>query len=355
MQYITQDGLSLKDIILGLQAWLKYLLRKWIIVVLFGLIGAGLGLTYALINKPEYKAELTFVLEDSKSSGILSAYAGLASQFGLDLTNTGTSGVFSGDNIMEFLQSRLMVEKTLLSTIVVENKVISLADFYINIYELRKNWLKDEQLKDLHFPPSQDRGAYTRQQDSILNDIYTRISNDNLIISKPDKKLSFISVECSTRDEIFSKAFTERLVTEATGFFIETMTKRSKTNVDLLQSKADSLEELLNRKTYTVARARDLNLNPARQQATVETEVVTRDKLVLQTMYGEVVKNLELSKISMAQEMPLIQIVDSPILPLEKAKFGKLKGLILGGFVGGFLACLWLVIRKIYKGILADN
>ena len=356
MQYTTQQqGLSLKDIILGLQAWLRYLLSKWIAVLLCGLIGAGLGLTYALVNKPDYKAELTFVLEDnSRSGGLLGAYAGLASQFGLDLGNSG-SGVFSGDNILEFLKSRLMVEKTLLSPLLIENKPTSLADYYISIYEVRKKWKDIEPLKDLHFLPNQNRRSFSRMQDSVLNDIYTKILNDHLIITKPDKKLSFISVECTSRDEIFSKAFTERLVKEATGFYVETMIKRSKTNVDLLQAKADSIEDLLNRKSYIVAKARDLNLNPARQQATVETEVVARDKMVLQTMYGEVIKNLELSKMTMAQEIPLIQIVDMPILPLEKVKFGKLKGLILGGFLGGFLVSIFLIIRKLYKDILADN
>jgi len=354
MQYTQQDGISLKDILLGVQGWWKYLLSKWKIVLLCGLVGAGLGLTYSLIKKAEYKAELTFVLEDSKSGGILSSYMGLASQFGIDLGSGGSSGVFSGDNILEFLQSRLMVEKTLLTPVVVNNKHVSLADYYIDVYELREKWKENETLKGLHFTPNADRRACSRIQDSILNSIYIKIQKDHLLISKPDKKLSFISVECTSQDELFSKVFTERLVREATGFYIETMTKRSKTNVDLLQTKADSLQELLNRKTYTVARAKDLNLNPARQQATVETEVVLRDKYLLQTMYGEVIKNLELSKMSMAQEVPLIQIVDTPILPLEKVKFGKLKGLILGGFLGGFLVSLFLIVRKLYKDTLAE-
>ncbi len=55
--------------------------------------------------------------------------------------------------------------------------------------------------------------------------------------------------------------------------------------------------------------------------ASIGSELAMRDKTVLQTMYGEVVKNLEISKIAMAQETPIIQIVDMPILPLEKTKW----------------------------------
>lgn len=69
-------------------------------------------------------------------------------------------------------------------------------------------------------------------------------------------------------------------------------------------------------------------------------------------MYAEVVKNLELSKIAMAQETPVIQVVDSPILPLEKIRLGKLKGIVFGGLIGGVLVIASLILRKTYRDIL---
>jgi len=51
----------------------------------------------------------------------------------------------------------------------------------------------------------------------------------------------------------------------------------------------------------------------------------------LQTMYGEVVKNLELSKTMAAIEEPLIQVIDVPRYPLEDDGGGELKYLVLGG------------------------
>lgn len=351
----SQQGepISLKDLILKIQIWIAYLWRKWLIILIFGLIGGGLGLTYALSKKPQYVAELTFVLEDSKP-GALGAYTGLASQFGIDLASGSGSGVFSGDNILEFLKSRLMVEKALLSPVFHDGKLQSLADYYIDMNELREAWKKKPSIKNLHFPVDPSRKGFSLQQDSVLNTIYEGIIKENLNVTKPDKKLSFVSVKCTTPDELFSKAFTERLVKEATDFYVLTKTQRSKTTVDKLQAKADSIETLLNRKTYSVAASQDMNLNPARSMAGVSTELVSRDKMVLQTMYAEVVKNLELSRMSMAQETPIIQIVDIPILPLKKEKFGKIKGIILGGFLGGFLIVTWLLLRRLYKEVMAQ-
>jgi len=347
----SEEEITIKDLILKFQDWWRFLLSKWLVIVICGLAGAGLGLTYALLKKPSYIGGLTFVLEDSKSNP-LSAYMGLASQFGIDLGGGSGSGVFEGDNIIEFLKSRLMIEKTLLSPVIVEGKEKSLADLYLEFSELDKKFESKPELKGLHFPLGQDRSKFTLKQDSVLNVIQGSILKKNLEVKKLDKKLSFISVSCTSLDEKFSKAFVERLVKEATDFYVFTKIKRSKVNVDKLQLAADSLELLLNRKTYSLAVTKDVNLNPARQQANVGTEVQTRDKMVLQTMYSEVIKNLELSKMSMAQEIPVIQIVDSPILPLEKKKFGRLKGLVLGGFAGGFMIVVVLITRRLYRMIM---
>ena len=66
----------------------------------------------------------------------------------------------------------------------------------------------------------------------------------------------------------------------------------------------------------------------------------------------ELVKQTELAKVTLRKETPLIQIIDQPILPLPKEKFGKAKGIVLGGFLAGFLVILGLIVRRIFRGIL---
>ena len=59
-------------------------------------------------------------------------------------------------------------------------------------------------------------------------------------------------------------------------------------------------------------------------------------------------------EVILLKETPLIQVIDKPILPLKKEKLGKLKSLILGGFLAGFLTVLVLIFKKLFAGILAD-
>lgn len=346
------DGVPVKDLILKVQEFGKYLFSQWKFILLAGLVGGGLGIFYASTEKIKYTSELTFVLEDGKSNP-LAAYAGIASQFGIDMGSSSGSGVFAGDNILIFLKSRLMVERALLSGINYQGHETSLAELYIQANELRESWKKNENLKKVHFLPNADRKQFNILQDSILNTIYINLLKKELSINKLDKKLGFISVKCISRNEIFAKEFVERLVKEAADFYVTTKTMRSKTNVDKLQAKADSVEALLNKKTYSIAAIQDVNLNPIRRMASVGTELATRDKMILQTMFSEVVKNLEISRMSMAQETPIIQIVDTPILPLKQEKLGRFKGGLAGGIFGGFLIVIFLVARRIYRQIMS--
>jgi uncharacterized protein involved in exopolysaccharide biosynthesis len=62
---------------------------------------------------------------------------------------------------------------------------------------------------------------------------------------------------------------------------------------------------------------------------------------------------LELAKVTLRKETPLLQIIDRPSFPLEKEKVGKLKSLVLGGFLAGFLTVLYLVFTSLYKKLIA--
>ena len=92
----------------------------------------GNWINLAWFKKPVYKAELSFALQDDKSSGGgFSSALGLASQFGIDLGGGRAGGEFSGNNLLELMKSRSMVEKTLLTTVNVKGKTETLADLYI--------------------------------------------------------------------------------------------------------------------------------------------------------------------------------------------------------------------------------
>lgn len=347
----NDNEISLKGIILKLRRWRRYLLAKWKVLLVAALIGGGLGLCVAIIKKPTYTATLTFILEDA-NGGTLGAYSGLASQLGLTFGGDGDgSDLFSDDNIMGFMTSRFMVQKTLLKEVEWNGQKKTLADVYISIYHYADKWKNDTSIAHISFPIGSEEHGLSRTQDSIITFFYTIITKRNLDVSKSDKKVSFIAVNTTSVDERFSKLFTEKIVEDAIEFYVKTKTQREQANVNRLQLQADSILVELNKKTYGAALVADINLNPARKITSVGPELVSRDKGILTVIYTEVVKNLEIGKMALLKETPIIQIIDSPILPLEEKKLGKLKGISIGVLLGIIMCSLILVTKKIYVGM----
>jgi hypothetical protein len=352
---LEEDEITLKEILKQFILLYKFLLKKWLIIIIPCLIGGLLGLGYAFYKKPLYKAQLSFALEDEKSSGGLSSALGLASQFGIDLGGTG-GGAFSGDNLLELIKSRSIVERTLLKMVNINGKKQTLAEMYIDFNNMRKLWAENPQTKNVKFEPNANRASFTLQQDSILGEIHHAIVDKNLNVDKIDKKLSIITVTVKSENQLFSKFFTELLVNEVSTFYIDTKTKKSTQNVNILQYQTDSVRHELNSAISGVASSIDATPNPnaLKQILRVPSQKRQVDVQANQAILTELVKNLELSKMSLRKETPLIQIIDSPILPLEKEKLSKLKAMVLGGIVGIILATIFLVVKRTLGKILYD-
>jgi hypothetical protein len=347
----NDDEISLKELILKIKEWATYLWSKKLIIILAGIIGGVLGFTYAYHKKPTYKAITTFVLESGgEKGGGLGAYAGLAAMAGIDLGGGG-GGIFQGDNILELYKSRAMIEKALLSEVNINGKKELLIEHYIKFNNLRAIWNKKEETKNLVFNRESNR-----VKDSIIISIINTINKSHLLVTKPDKKLSIISVQVKSENEVFSKLFNEEIVKTVNNFYVETKTKKSLENISILQKQTDSVRNVMNGAIYETVASSDAtpNLNPAKQVLRASGLRSQVNVEANKAMYSELIKNLELSKISLRKETPLIQVIDAPIFPLEKERFGKAKGIIIGGFIFSFLTILFLLFKRLLNQILAN-
>ena len=342
------DEISLKELIQKAGEWFAYFKSQWKIIFLAGIIGGLLGLGYSFTKKTIYTANLSFVLEEKGGGGGLSS---LAAQFGLGGIGGGDGGVFSGSNLIELLKSRFLIEKTLLSTVSINGKSDLLINRYIQFNKLDKAWAKQIKLANLKFNNS-DRTHFTLQQDSVLGMISGALILNNLTVAQQDKKVSILNISVKSTDEIFAKVFSEKLIETVTDFYIETKTKKTRANILVLENRADSVQRELNAAMYGRAQFGDQNMGLIRQQAAVPKLKQEMKVQMLGTLYGELVKNLEFAKLTLMREEPLVQIIDQPILPLPKARLGKLKAMMMGGFLFGFLSLLGLGGRRIWKGLI---
>ncbi|WP_163407813.1 Wzz/FepE/Etk N-terminal domain-containing protein [Flavobacterium ajazii] len=343
------NEISLKELLEKGKEWYFYLVLKWKVILLAGILGGILGLGYSFTKKPVYTATLTFAVEDEKGGGG-GGLGSLASSFGFDLGGGGGS-IFTGSNLTELFKSRTMVEKTLLSPVNINGKEISLAEMYIQNNKWRDSWNKNPKFKNIQFLPNYRRDYFTRIHDSILGVIYKNLSKSSLSVAQRDKKIAITSIDVTTGNELFSLYFCEALAKQVGKFYVDTKSKKARTNMKILEHQVDSVRVELNNAITGVAVANDntFNLNPALNVRRTPSARRQVDVQANTTILTELVKQSELAKVTLRKETPLIQVIDRPILPLPKERFGKAKGLIMGGFLAGFLVILILIVKRFLK------
>lgn len=350
----SNDELSLKEIIVIIKDWWNYLLSKWVIILICGLVGGGLGLLYSLFSKPKYTAHLSFALIEGGNA--MSGWADLASSFGFGGLLSGDGGAFSGENLLEIIRSRHAVEQTLLTSVNYKGKFQTLADVYIQLNNSHRVWKKKHkkiiELHNLSYPLNQPRETFTRNQDSILYTFYKTLTNPKyLSIARKDKKISIVNLDFTYPNEFFAKTFVEKLMEQTYNFYVQTRTSQSRANISMMEHRADSIKNLYENALYKRSGYAQTNINPALQMAAVPRIKEDMNAQLYGTVYTEVLKNLETLKLDMARETPLVQIIDTPRLPLINNKLSKLKAIIIFGFIGGFLAVCYLFFKKVLSNL----
>ncbi|MHA8074975.1 hypothetical protein ACRZ9O_10625 [Aquirufa sp. HETE-40SA] len=335
----------LGDVIESIKRFFSYLRSQGKLITLFALVGLVLPLIYRAMQKPAYAAATTFILEEKSASG--GGLAGLASQVGLDLGGLGSgSSLFTGDNILDIIKSRVIIEKVLLTPIS-GSAGKTLADLYLDF-----TGLGERLPAPVSFAITSDSAVapvHSVYQDSVLYVMYEQIAKKNVSVDRLNKKGSIFKIVTVSQNQVFSKNFAERLLKETTTYYVNVKTSTAAANVKRLQARGDSLLRVLNAKSYTAASFQILDPNVAFKSMSVPAEVSSRDKSIVFSIYAEVTKNLEMSRIALVSQTPVIQLLDVPKYPLMDDRksylFLGFAGLFAGLLVGFFL-CLYLYTDK---------
>lgn len=305
--------------------------RKWLIILptLFGTLGLGIGL---LLDGEQKKAEYVIAAEEESSAG----WEGLLAQFGLDVGGSNPAGVFQGESLVRLFQTRTLIERSLLQKIAYRGDSVLLANA---VFAYTKHARKKE-FEAVVF--KQDRTKQDALADSALYLAYKYVRKEMLSVSKPDKKQSFINVSCVHADGELAMALGGVLIKTVTDYYVESLTKKARQNLNVLKLEADSVQSVLDENLGISADLTDLNVNPLKQRLRVQQNRAMIDLQISVALYGELAKNLKLAEIGLRKQTPLIQIIESPRRPLETVGL-KLWQYIVVGFVGGLALAAYLI------------
>ena len=343
------DEIQLKDILIKLSEYKTYLFNKKFTIIAVSGLFFFLGIVFAIFSDSKYTAELTFVVEDQEQGGgALGAMSGMASQFGFDIGGS-SSTTFSQNNILEFLKSRGVVEATLMQNRKVNKTDDLLIEHYLYINKIKESWKTNKDLNPVSF-----HGVLTQDNDSVITNVWKSIIEDKLVVELQSDEANIINLTYTSVNDEFAKMFVETLIEQMSKMYITYQTAQASKTLDYLTSRSDSVFVELEIAEEEFAKIKDINQRIVKASGRLRELQLMRRVEVLNTMYLEIIKNLELSKITLLNQTPIIQIIDRPILPLKNEKKSKTFLALVAGLLGCFLSFAFFVFRKLFKDALLE-
>jgi uncharacterized protein involved in exopolysaccharide biosynthesis len=337
---MNDNEATLKDVFLTIRDYKNELKRKLVLIISVVILFSLIGYIYSINQEDKYVATLSFIVEGDEDGLNLSSLGGMASQFGLDFGGGGSSS-FSQQNVIELLKSRKIVEESLKKEYTISGKRYSLLEHYI----INNNIIEDS--SEIKFD-----GIYN---DSITNIVWRQIIDNKLEVSYQNDEANILNLNYSSVSSQFAKHFTESLIDEMSRMYSSYQTEKIRFTLNNLKSRSDSVFSELQRSERNLARIKDRNTRVITASGRLDEIRYMREVQVLNTMYLELIKNTEIVKMSLLNETPIIQIVDTPILPLSIVKRSFMFWITIFSFLGFSIISFIIIIRKLVKDTLNEE
>lgn len=349
-QASPDSEVTLADIFLSVQAYIRYLIGKWYWFLAAAVIGALGAYAFVKFQTVDYIAEITFVANEESQRGGNSILASTLASFGLSGETGSETTRYS--KIIALSQSRRIQFMSLLDTVTLDEKKDLLINHISRIYDLQKKWEVDE---PVHFtnesPDSMD--LVNRQ---YLKRIYQMITKDKnpLYTISFDNTTQMINMRAKTIDQDLSVALVYSLYENLNAFYVLQSTAKGQETVNTLTSRKDSLENVMQKQQASLAYATDRSRGMTYQSQQTNRLDLTVDLNITQTMYMEIVKNLEISRFSLENIRPIFTIIDYPLQPLPTDRKSPVRYIVIFVIVGCVMVGMMLILGKMYRDIMKN-
>jgi hypothetical protein len=346
----TQDNsAALRNLILSVRGITRLLLRRWWVLLIFCAVVTGLMWLNAYVLTPvTYTSKLTFMLNDegSKSSGV----SGLLGVLGGAAANS-----YSLDKVIELSKSRKVMAEAMFEIAEVDGKSDCYANHFIDVEEFDKVWKsKNPELAGFRFKRFVP-DSFDRKENKVMLQVYSKIIGnkeegiEGYFNAKYGETSGIVSFNVKTQSEELSNKFLEELYGRLRKFYTSQTNDKAAQNYRLLLSRRDSIERVLKSKDYVSAGIKDQSNGLVFSTSAVPGQQVDRDRRVLELMFAEATKNVEIADYTLRTISPFLVSIDMPIAPIKPGIPSPIKTTIIGIILGFILGSLWVIGRAMVR------
>ena len=314
--------------------------RMWInkvLIIIVTSVFVVLGLLVALFSPKEYTSACDVVPQASDSSA-LSRMGSLAALAGINLDqmqNVKTLSPLVYKNIMESTTFRKELMQTPLNFKEIDHP-ISFYEYCTN-EEYNKPSIGEYIIKytvGLPFvilkairgeQPSPDYGALNQSGDSSIETVtkeeYECLKAlDNCITLRLDDKKGYVTISANMPEAVAAAQMAQATLELLQKYITEFKVEKVQSNLDFVQERYNeaksNFEDIQSRR----AKFRDANMNTTRYSAHAELEKLDAEYSLALNLYKELSTQLEQTKISVKETMPVLTVITPVTVPFKKSK-----------------------------------
>ncbi len=355
-----ENSVSSKEVILHFIDFVKMLARNWRVIMIGFLVGAIISLAKSLSTdvKATYKSFIVFNLELGGGGG-MGQLGGLANAFGIGGGNGVAGGdLFTSQNFPTIVRSRVVLERALMSEVVVNGDSTLLINYVIDSSDIKTNeWAGDLFHQPFHeginykFTKNKLPNEFTPLENVIIGQVYDKLF-DATTVENVETTSSIIQLNVTLNNEKLANVWAKAVLEATEKFYVEMRTKKTRNLLKVQENRLAEIRAQLNSTDKRIARINYENPNVVDPSAQFKEAQINRSSTFLNNQYMTQLATIEGLNRILIEQTPLFTIMEESRLPLEtELSSGGIPITLLS------IACLLLTIgglffRNTYKSIM---
>jgi len=343
----ASDAITLMDLVRQIRLWIAEIIKNWYIAAFFVVLAVGYQVYKYSKYIPLYTATITFNVDEDEGGGN-QGLTGILGQFGLGAVRPSR---YNLDKILALSKSRRVIQESLFSKITMDGKEDYIANHLLTQYKL--NLAADSKTSVFYFTHDSLQ-IFSPEENAMLLTLYGTIigppdqPKKALLTSSYNEDSNIMTLSVTTTNETISLALAQRMFDSLSKYYINKAIEKSLKTFSLVSMKRDSVLGVLKATEYQLASFKDAHRSMLMRTDQITELRLQREVAALSAMYAEVLKNVEVADFTVKNKTPFIQVIDTPLAPIQPARLSFLRMMLIGVIVGGFIGSALIIARRIY-------
>ncbi len=325
---------TIESFIIKVRTTVLTLKKKWLFI---GISMAIFVFLFVFFRSQSYVAESSIFLKNSKQSKLFS----IASTLGL-----GGETEVSFDKIKSVVESDYILNQLLFTKIKLKKKEDYLYNHLVDFRKFDKSYkITDPQSKH----KVSDESQFIQDSISLL---FAKALKTSISVMENKEQLIVIGVK--NKSEEMAVETNRALIKLILQFFKDVEIKDDLHSQKVLQNRLDSVKDRLLYVESANASIVDHSVNMVRTAGLLEKRRSERDLRILNEMYIEIMKQLEIMNFKLLDKKSPIYVLSSPRYPLVPKKRSLLVSIIIGSLLGFVVSSSFVLMKQRYKSAIAQ-